>query len=549
MLVVLQELLIIFCRATVVRTPYDPALSTFMKKYEKELVIADPSLRPTLFTTSFLVITAMETTPMSLDLSQQFVQSLSALITEERASLRKEFLQGDCTDDVAVRLVRCGQIWQVLLQLQGWLIQVFSSHHENHDEKSEKIKQSIKEMASGMTDILMMVDVNALHGGYIWSYFIQLFLITTTTTTTTTPPSSSSSSSLLFTLLKPFQEFCSVLDNRLRQSLRLVLFDLPGIGDGFRYHLPTSIANNDHLLIITLTMTAYQAIHHINDSHAFDNVIAVATECLKLMPYRPLLRMAFFRLIQSFLERQEENEKILGRLLLEKVLEIPDRSGIASLFFFSTLVPSSSALQEEWKRLAPSILENLFTDISSSSSSSSSSLNGQSSFHHQVLLLLAESTFSMMNETLQMYCLLYLEKTLALTYGHSLSAPALRVLTTLMAVETQQAMITSFTQRLIEKEWEKDPFYQALFDLSLSLFPAQPGLFMAIAICCRLQGAVGEIPVEQQRRGAMELANMQLYSLRNVSNRIAMKEVLTDEFAQRIYLACLLQQVLYQVGQ
>ena len=102
-------------------------------------------------------------------------------------------------------------------------------------------------------------------------------------------------------------------------------------------------------------------------------------------------------------------------------------------------------------------------------------------------------------------------------------------------------------EELIQKEWKKSPPYQAIFELVVALSPAQPLVFLAIAMCCCLHGAVGKLTTLQQRLGALELASIQLYTLQETSYNDTWTAVLRDEFAQRLYLACLLQQVLYQV--
>ena len=331
-----------------------------------------------------------------------------------------------------------------------------------------------------------------------------------------------------------------------------MLFDLPGINDGFRYNLTTSIRNSDHVLVALLSLPSYSLVFEENNPLAFQKISTVIAECLAMMPYRPLLGIACYRLAMTLVEKGNASGQEMGRKVLKEVLKVNDLTGIATLFLVATVIPSSRALQTIWTQVAPSFLEQLFKEASSSCSSSSSSSSSslrtdRCSSHQRVLLLLARSHFDRMDETLRMHCLLYLEKGLVLTCGRSLSQPALEVLTTLATNELYQQFICSFTQKLIQKEWKKSPPYQAIFELVVALSPAQPLVFLAIAMCCCLHGAVGKLTTLQQRLGALELASIQLYTLQETSYDDTWTAVLRDEFAQRLYLACLLQQVLYQV--
>ena len=561
----------IFCRVTVTSTAWDPTICSYFSQFARDLSRTEPSILSSLFTTTFFLLTPQrqDNYTVTLPYLQLLCEQLSTLLQDECEKLRKEFLQGDCTDDVASRLLRCGQVWQLLLQLQHVLLQVQAKCDKN--DKSEKgdqqeqekekdwrevvetVMRSAGQLAKVMTDILMLVDVNARHGGYLWGYFIQLFLITASSFSPSPPSlSSSPSPSPLLGSIQPLRDFCRILFTRILQSPRLVLFDLPGINDGFRHNLTTSIHNSDHVLVTFFSLSSYSLVFEETNPLAFQKMSTVIAECLTMMPYRPLLGIGCFRLAMTLVEKGNASGKEMGRKVLKEVLKVGDLTGIATLFLVATVIPSSPALQTLLTQVAPSFLEQLFKEASAScsSSSSSSSLRAdRCSCHQQILLLLARTHFDRMDETLRMHCLLYLENGLALTRGYSLSQPALEVLTTLAANELHQQFICSFTQKLIQKEWKKSPPYQAIFELVVALSPAQPLVFLAIATCCCLHGAVGKLTVLQQRLGALELASVQLYTLQETSYDDEWTVVLEDEFAQRLYLACLLQQVLYQVSE
>ena len=142
-----------------------------------------------------------------------------------------------------------------------------------------------------------------------------------------------------------------------------------------------------------------------------------------------------------------------------------------------------------------------------------------------------------------MRILIFLEQYFGLEAGQSYAKRAISVLKDILFDDT--SLIQSFTFSLIKKKWGESQF-QAIFELSLDLAPSLPRLF-SVSLACLLNGAQGSLSESQSRIAAFSLAETQLYSLETVSFTNPLRVLLPDTLSQKLVLAGILKQVLYQV--
>ena len=491
----LARFLTAFCGCEFALQPFDVSLIHFAKEYAEEL--QQMGIPCDLLTSHFVTLRKVNRSEQVKETLAVVADSLHQFLQGEWEKLESQLAQMDCTNDLCSRILFCGQLWQVLLQLPI---------------RSEP-------MGKRVASLLMKVDLNATHGGRIWCYYLQILLYSF----------SESTSSELASL----RELYALLSDRILSSHHLVLFDTPGINDGFRHDLATSIRNSDMLLAFILSVHSRILLKgEITVEECGPVVHSARTWCEK-MPYRSMMRIALLRFAQSLLEYGSSNPIYAreGSTLLQSLMGSPDPLGISMCFL------SSFCLRDE--RLKGVFAENQ-SDYMARAFTMESPL--PLPLVRRGLLSLAPH-YSECTKAVKMCILLFLEQYIGLEAGRSYTQRAIPVLGECIRGDTN--LIQSFTFSLIKKKWGGSQ-YQAIFELSLGLAPSLPRL-LSVALACLLNGAQGLLSESQSRIAASSLAEVQLYSIETVSSTIPLRAVLPDLLSQKLVLAGILKQVLYQV--
>ena len=475
--------------------PFDASLVHFVKEYAAELQQMD--IPCNLLTCHFAALRTFNRSKQSEEALALITHSLQQLIQGECERLESQLAQMDCTNDLCSRILFCGQLWQVLLQLPS---------------NSELMG---REMAS----LLIKVDLNATYGGRIWCSFLQILLFSFNERTAPE--------------LTSLREVYALLSNRILSSHHLVLFDTPGLNDGFRYDLATSIRNSDLVLTFILPVRSRVMLKgHVTIEECKHITRSAKTWCER-MPYRSVMSVALLRFAQSLLEYESSDPSYSqeGSSLLQGLMESPDPLGV-SMCFLSSLCFQSERMKGAFSENRPTYMDHTFT------MSSPLSLP----LLRRGLLSLA-SDYGGCTKPVKMRILLFLEQYVGLEAGQSYAKRAISVLKDILYDDT--SLIQSFTFSLIKKKWGESQF-QAIFELSLDLAPSLPRLF-SVSLACLLNGAQGSLSESQSRIAAFSLAETQLYSLETVSFTNPLRVLLPDTLSQKLVLAGILKQVLYQV--
>ena len=482
---------------------FDAALNEYAMKYEK--LLRDEGLPIELFQTRFVEITEFSTHPSALKNLTVIRTRLEEIVKEECNRLHSELSQIDCTDDVYSRLLFCGQVWQLIIQLH----------------KSDR--EMICTFSDTFVSLLMQVDIHSQQGGRIWGYFLQIFLVSNT------------SLSQPCSALKPLRDFFGLLSDRILASSKLVLFDTPSINEGFRYNLATSIHNSDMVMIFALSVDARVAVKDEVNINDYEVVLSNVKEWIEDMPFRHLMHIALFRLTLSLLDRDDTSSKQAGQTLLQNLSATQDFYGVASSYFFS-LLSSSSSLKAAFQSIQQTTLNSIYT----------SPLICPLCYHS--LLQITQQFYLSLDRNTQMRAILFLEKTAMLSGSLSLTKLAAPVLEEIASIENQQSFIQSFTLSLLKKSWKTNQIsLQAIFELLQVLSSCLPSL-LSIALCCLLQGAQGSLSSSQSLIAGADLAKTQFYSLQDTSFTCSLREVfVSTPLAQRFALSGMLWQLFQQV--
>ena len=475
--------------------PSDESLFRFAREYPEEL--QQMNIPCDLLSCRFALLQKVDRSEQAKEALSVVTISLQQLIRGECERLESQLGQMDCTNDLCSRILFCGQLWQILLQLPV----------------------SSEPMGKQVASLLMKVDLNATHGGRLWCYFLQILLVSFNEKTASE--------------LASLQELYALLSDRILSSRHLVLFDTPGINDGFRYDLATSIRNSDMVLAFILPVQSRLLLKGRITTEERQHVAHSAKTWCERMPYRSMMSIALLRFSQSLLEYESSSASYLqeGSALLRSLLESPDPYGV-SMCFLSSLCLWSERMERAFAQCRSDSMARVYT------------MDSPPPYPLLRRGLLSLSQYYMeCPKPVKMRILLFLEQYIGLEAGHSYVQRAISILGEHIRNDTN--LIQSFTFSLFKKKWGGSQ-YQAISELALGLAPSLPHLY-SVVLACLLNGAQGLLSTSQSLIAASSLAEVQLYSLEFISSTIPLRDVLPDALSQELVLAGILKQVLYQV--